>query len=501
MPPWEVCLARRTNGRPLAAIDVGTNAVRLEIARPVAGGALETLHQERDPVRPGEGVFRSGSISEEVADRLVATLRRYAALCRRHNARVRAVATSALREARNGGEIVERARAEAGVDLKVISGQEEARLICLGVLHGRAPSSRALVIDLGGGSTEVVVAHGERPIELHSVPLGAVRLTETFSIRGQLPPERLALVRSYADEGFRHLPAGRMRSAFGSSGTIQAVVGFAAGGERRASFRQVQGAVNSLAAMGLDERRRQFDARRAEIIVAGAVVLEAAMRRLRLHHVTAVETGLRNGLLLDLLRRTGGAHADPPAIEGALALGRRFGFDEPHSIQVARLALSLFDQLERLHGLPATARELLEAAAILHDIGHAVANQRHHKHSHYLIANSDVVGLDDRERELVALIARFHRRSPPERGRSDLAHLSASDFRTVRRLAVLLRLADSLDHGHRQTVTGVGVSTRGGVARLRLRTRGPVDLETWDAEREAPLFRMTFGRRLEIVSP
>jgi exopolyphosphatase/guanosine-5'-triphosphate,3'-diphosphate pyrophosphatase len=217
--------------------------------------------------------------------------------------------------------------------------------------------------------------------------------------------------------------------------------------------------------------------------------------------VTAVETGLRNGLLLDLLRRTGGAPTDPPAIEGALALGRHFGFDEPHSVQVARLALSLFDQLERVHGLQAPARVLLEAAAILHDIGYAVANQRHHKHSHYLIANSDVVGLDDRERELVALVARFHRRSPPERGRSDLAELSASDFRTLRRLAVLLRLADSLDHGHRQTVTGVGVSTRGGVVRLRLRTRGPADLETWDAEREAPLFRMTFGRRLEIVSP
>lgn len=493
-------MARRINGRPLAAIDVGTNAVRLEIARPLAGGSLETLHQERDPVRPGEGVFRTGSISPKVADRLVATLRRYAALCRRHHARVRAVATSALREARNGRQIVARVRLEAGVDLKVVSGQEEARLVCLGVLHGRPPSSRSIVIDIGGGSTEVVVAEGERPASLQSVPLGAVRLTETFALRGRLSPERLALLRHYANEGLRHLAPGRLRTAFGSSGTIQAVVAFAAEGERTASFRQVKAAAKELAAMGLGERRRRFDARRAEIIVAGAVILESAMRQLRLRQVTAVETGLRNGLLLDLVRRTAGAQAETPAVDGALALGRRFGFDEPHAMQVARLAVSLFDQLSRIHGLPAAERELLEAAAILHDLGHAVANQRHHKHSYYLIANSDIVGLDDRERELVALVARFHRRSPPDRSRGELRGLSAADYRTVRRLAVLLRLADSLDHGHRQTITAVTATTTRGAVRLRLRTRGPSDLETWDAEREAVLFRRTFGRRLEIAA-
>ena len=171
--------------RILAAIDVGTNAVRMEIARPLPDGSIETLHQERDPVRPGEGVFATGSMSRQVADRLLATLRRYAALCRRYHATVRAVATSAVREARNQEEIVRRVKRETGLDLEVVSGREEARLICVGVLNGRPRTARGLVVDIGGGSTEVATAVGEEAKELYSVGLGAVRLTEIFGSAGR----------------------------------------------------------------------------------------------------------------------------------------------------------------------------------------------------------------------------------------------------------------------------------------------------------------------------
>ena len=159
----------------LAAIDVGTNAVRLELARPDADGALETLHQERDPIRPGEGVFTTGRMPEETADRLLSTLRRYAALCRRHKARVRAVATSAMRDARNSQEIVQRVREEAGLNLEVVSGKEEARLICLGVLHRKPEHVRSLVVDIDGGSTEVALATGERPDDLWSLSCATAR--------------------------------------------------------------------------------------------------------------------------------------------------------------------------------------------------------------------------------------------------------------------------------------------------------------------------------------
>jgi len=210
----------RVGERVLAAIDVGTNAVRLEIARPLPDGSLETLHQERDPVRPGEGVFATGSLTRPVADRLIATLSRYGALCRRHRAKVRAVATSAVREARNRDEIVRRARREAGIVLEVVSGREEARLICLGVLDGRPAGSRSIVLDIGGGSTEVAAAIGDQATSLHSVALGAVRLTEIFDSSGKVSPERLAVMRSFAAEAFRDELPGKLplpRAARGPS--------------------------------------------------------------------------------------------------------------------------------------------------------------------------------------------------------------------------------------------------------------------------------------------
>jgi exopolyphosphatase / guanosine-5'-triphosphate,3'-diphosphate pyrophosphatase len=494
---------RRSERQVLAAIDVGTNAVRLELARPLADGSLETLHQERDPIRPGEGVFATGSIPRPVADRLLSTLRRYAALCRRDAATVRAVATSAVREARNGAEIVRRARDEAGIDLEVVSGREEARLICLGVLHGKAPHARSLVIDIGGGSTEVASAVGEHPRELWSVALGAVRLTETFALAGKVGRKRLELVRSYAAEAFREaLPASfpHPATALGSSGTVNAVVAFAARG-RQATRKEIARATEALATMGIDERRRHFDPRRAEVVVAGAAILEAAMRHLRLESVTSVDTGLRNGVLLDLLGRgAAGGVEDRSAAEAALALARRFGADERHGVQVGALAMTLFEDLAALHGLPHSARRVLEAAAVLHDIGNAVAFHRHHKHTYYLVANADVPGFSDRERLLVATVARYHRRSTPHRRRPDLAHLSAAELTQVRKLAALLRVANALDSSHQQPVRSMRIEQRRGAVTLRLRLRGAADLELWDVQREARLFREVFRRRLDVVT-
>jgi len=488
-------------GSILAAIDVGTNAVRLEIARRLPDGSLETLHQERDPVRPGEGVFETGSMPRPVADRLVAVLRRYAALCRRDRAQVRAVATSALREARNAAEVLRRIRAEAGLEVEVIPGREEARLICLGVLRGKRAGSRSLVVDIGGGSTEVATALGEEPDKLWSVSLGAVRVTELFEARSRLRKPRLAAMRAFVAEAFREALPPRFahaRQALGSSGTIAAVVEFAAGkGGRQASFREVRRAADALARMTLPERRRHFDPRRAEIVAAGAVVLEAAMRHLGLESVAAVDTGLRNGLLLDLLRR-GSAEDDHTAAEAALALGRRFGFDERHAVQVGALAVTLFEDLSAVHRLPAAARRVLETAAILHDVGNAVAFHRHHKHTWYLVANADLPGLDGQERTLAALVARYHRRSLPDRQRADLAHLAPGELTALRKLVALLRVANALDASHQQPVRSLGARAAPGRVHLALRARGPLDLELWDLGREAGFFRQVFRRRLEV---
>ncbi len=487
----------------LAAIDVGTNAVRLELARPDAEGSLETLHQERDPIRPGEGVFTSGEMPEETADRLLSTLRRYAALCRRHKARVRAVATSAMRDARNREEIVRRVRDEAGLNLEVVSGKEEARLICLGVLHRKPAHTRSLLVDIGGGSTEVVLATGERPDDLWSLALGSVRLTEMFDAAGKVTPKQLRLMRSYVEEQLRKGIPERMpnlpRVALGSSGTINAVVGFAASeGTAHVSVRQLTNAVETLAELTPERRRKRFDPRRADIIVAGATVLERVARHLGVETVTGVNRGLRDGLLVDLMYRQDETREDHSLADAAVAMGRRLVFDEKHARQVALLSLTLFDDLAALHQLPLSSRPYLETAALLHDVGNAVSYERHHKHTYYLIHNGDIPGLADRERELVARVARYHQRSPPELNHSGMEGLSTTEARLVRKLATLLRVANALDSSHHQPVKELRAVNGRDAVSLHFKSRQPVDLELWTVERETALFRRVFGKRLTL---
>jgi exopolyphosphatase/guanosine-5'-triphosphate,3'-diphosphate pyrophosphatase len=487
----------------LAAIDVGTNSVKLELARPLPNGSFETLHEERDPVRPGEGVFKTGWISADVADRLLSTLRRYGALCRRFRARVRAVATSAVREAKNKNEIIERVRREAGLSLEVVSGREEARLICLGVLHGRPARAGALCIDIGGGSTEVASAVGERPTNLWSISLGAVRLTELFDSSGRIHGRQLEQMREYAQEAVSNrlpvLPKRLPRHALGSSGTIKAVISFAAPeGTAHVGSGHLTRAIGQLIEMGPEGRRKRFEPRRADIIVAGAVILEALALHLKLESITAVDRGLRDGILVDLMRRRTASQGDGWVMQAAEALGRRFQFDEAHGRQAARISLALFDALRPVHGLPLATRSFLEVAALLHDIGNSVSYAKHHRHTYYLINNADIPGLADREREIVACIARFHRRSLPDTGHPDLANLTRAEAQQVRKLATLLRVADSLDRGHHQPVQALSVSSRRQNTLLHLDVGGHIDLELWDFEREAKVFKDVFGRTLSL---
>jgi exopolyphosphatase / guanosine-5'-triphosphate,3'-diphosphate pyrophosphatase len=488
----------------VAAIDVGTNAVRLEIAQSLASGTRKTLYQERDAIRPGEGVFRTGRISPKVTERLVATMRRYAALCRRYHARTRAVATSALRDAKNRADVVSAVHAAAGLKLEVISGPEEARLICAGVLEGRASHQPALCIDIGGGSTEVISGLGERPRNLWSLALGTVRVTELFELHGRTAPRQLKLVRAYAAETLaQSLPSevpGHVEVALGSSGAIKALVAFASRGRKQASLRELTRAVDALAAMSSAERGKHIDPSRADVIVGGGAVLEAVMRHLQLDAVRSVDAGLRQGVLIDLIRRQQGRGSPASLSAGALRLGRRLRFDESHAQQVRRIALVLFDELRKLHGLPESQRPLLEAAALLHDIGKSVSDSQHHKHSYYLLSHSSIPGLADREREIVARVARYHDRSPPSKEHPGMRGLSPLECRAVRKLATLLRVADSLDCSHHQTVVGLSAKTARGAVTLELSTRSAADLELWDSAHEALLFKRVFGKRLRVVA-
>ena len=487
----------------LAAIDVGTNAVRLKLARVLPDGSFDALHQERDPVRPGEGVFQTGMMQRPVADRLVAALKQYAAICRRHRARVRCVATSALREAKNRDEIVARVKRETGLELDVISGKEEARLICLGVLRGMPRESRSLLVDIGGGSTELARAVGEEPVELFSAQLGAVRVTELFDLAGKVTRDRLVMARRFAQRVVEEaLPVslGSAKHALGSSGTIRAIVAFAAQpGTAHAKREHLTRAVEELVNLGPAGRRKRMDASRADIIVAGGVILEAVAHHLKLESITAIDGGLKEGLLVDLVRRSHTRHSDPLLTEAIVATGRRFSFDEPQALHVGRLALKLFDDLERLHQLAPEARMVLEVAAVLHDVGAAINRVRLHKHTQYVIANTELPGLSDHERLIASLIGRFHGRSLPRAGHPALEALSSIEVRAVRKLVTLLRLADACDPSHDQALESIDAHVRGDVVHLRLHPKKNAALEMWEADHDKALFFSVFHKRLDIV--
>jgi exopolyphosphatase/guanosine-5'-triphosphate,3'-diphosphate pyrophosphatase len=295
----------------LAAIDVGTNAARLKLAEVRSNGKLQSLQERRDAIRPGEGVFRTGKMAPQAQERLLETIQAYAKICREHGARTRAVATSSLRDAANGPQVRTNVREATGIDLEVISGSEEARLICLAVLEDVKNTDRSLVIDIGGGSTEVIRATGTNPKQLYSLQLGTVRLTERFDCGDRVEPERLSRLRDHAQavvvEGLGLNGGKPLDAVYGSSGTIRSLVSFA-GSKKEPTIRRdkLSKAVEELAAMSTKKRLDYFEPRRADVIVAGAVILEALAEHLGFEEVRAVDRGLRDGVLMDLLGRLDG---------------------------------------------------------------------------------------------------------------------------------------------------------------------------------------------------
>jgi exopolyphosphatase/guanosine-5'-triphosphate,3'-diphosphate pyrophosphatase len=304
-----------------AAIDVGTNAVRLKLARRAPGGEATALHAQRDPVRPGDGVFTAGAMSADAINRLLQTLFEYRELCLHYRARVRAVATSALREASNREQILERVRRHCGLDLEVISGREEARLVCLGVLAGMPPRTRSLCIDLGGGSTEIALARGEHPIALHSLQLGSARLEQ--QVGGDLQSMRALAASAVALLPSQLAGSAGISAALGCSGSIRALVDFATNGQRTsATVVELGAAVEAIARMSPAVRAAIFESRRAEIILPAAVILEAVTLKLGVSAVEATKRGLRDGILLEMMAKEArpapaapSRAAAPPAVE------------------------------------------------------------------------------------------------------------------------------------------------------------------------------------------
>lgn len=510
-------------GKVLAVVDVGSNSVRLQIAQIHPDGSAAILAEDRAAVRLGEQVFRTGRLAIDAIGRCGAALARFAELSRRAGAQViRAVATSAVREASNRNALVRNVRQQAGLELEVISGAEEARLICLGVLQGTGSGEGRLLCDIGGGSTEIIAARGEEPLSAWSLPLGSVRLTEFFIKSDPISRREARLVDEAVQEalgGVDTLLVGKFKRLVGSAGTISAVVALArrlAGvsalpserlpiGGGRATHAEVTAVLDALRTTTVKQRRKLgVEDHRADILYAGTAILDGVMRRLRVEELEITNRGLRDGLMADLVRRVvkppaAGLHQEVVVLEGLRAFGRRCGYREDHAEQVAQLSLSLFDQTRAMHGLGDEERALLQAAAILHDVGTFVSYNRHHKHSYYLVYHADLPGFTDRERELIATIARYHRRSPPKDRHELFQVLTPQERIVVRRLAALLRVADGLDRGHRRNVRAVHVDGAGGRGlRIEVVAGAEAELEVWSAQQKADLLAEVCGGPITI---
>lgn len=498
-----------------AAVDIGSNSVRM-MAAEIGHGQTQILAEDRQVTRLGESVFRGGRISKPALDFLCATLAKMAAVYGRLDvAAVRAVATSAVRDASNQHEFLARARRALGTNVEIISGQEEARLIHLGV-KARWPRlrERTLIVDVGGGSAELILSQNGQLIDAVSKPLGAVRLTEMFLKSDPPLEEELHRLDGYVREKLasfhkRH-GAEKFDRTLATSATAAALVCAInriprmkreQADRARAFTGQLRELYAKLAARNVSGRRKitGIGPKRAEIVVAGAAVFLRALETFGQRSLYYCAAGVRDGIIADLAARRVGSELSQLSREQreiVEKMARRYGVSLPHARHVAGLAHRLFEVLQPVHRLPRATGKLLEAAAHLHDIGHFVNGAGHHKHSAYLIVNSDMPGFTNDERLTIAALCRFHRKSMPEPGHAHFQALHADIKRTVVLLAPLLRMADALDRGHGQKVHDISSALRDGNLHLLVEAAKDADLEIWAANQTAEAFRKSYGRRI-----
>ena len=506
----------------LAAIDVGTNSVHMVLARPTGRGQFEILTREKATVRLGEGEAETGAITDAAAKRCVDALKVCARLAAERKASVVAVATSAVREASNQAEFIDLVRSETGIELEVISGREEARLIHLGVLQALSVFDKPLMmVDIGGGSTEVLFGQGERVRAARSFKLGAIRTTSQFFSDGVVTAEAVERCRGhiatmlapYAQEtrklGFE--------VAVGCSGTITTLVEMwlaDANGSHTSTngtevSRQALGSVieRILAAPTRDERLELagLESGRADIIVGGALILEGVLNQFGVDRLTISDLALREGVLLEAWRRASGEndeHLRDVRANSVRSFMERCDDNPVHAEHVAKLSLRLFDELAPVHGLDGSKRALLEAGALLANVGLVISHSRHHMHAYYMIRNSDrLLGYSERELELIAQLARFHRKGGPSESRHpEFAALGMVDRAVVQTLSAILRMAVALDRGHAQSVADVDVSVRRDVITIRPIAATGADplVERFSAAGRTEMLARVLGRPVEL---
>ncbi len=496
-----------------AAIDIGSNSVRMQAAEVTSGSPIRVLATDREVTRLGESVFRYGRISDEATELVCQVLKRMsAAYASLDVIGVRAVATSAVRDASNQAEFLARATEAVGSPVEVISGPEEARLIYMGVqARWPHPTDCILIIDVGGGSAEFIVGDAGELKEGVSRPLGAVRLTEVFLKDDPPSPTQLRRLEKFIDEKFDPVRSRIEEFSFDrvlcTSATAAAIVSAVQAIPRarrddadrqRAKTSELRKLFTELSRLELAERKKVtgIGPRRAEIIIAGMAVFLRALESLKLPSMFYSSAGVRDGIIADLAARGVGrerSRLNRPQLRLVEAMCRKYSVELKSARQVARLCTDLFDGLQTVHGLPVESGRLLEAAAFLHNTGHFISATGHHKHSAYIITNSDMPGYTDRERVMIAALCRYHRKAMPAARHDLFGNLSGDEQRLVQMLIPILRVAVGLEASRLQKVETAEVATSSEGVTVTVYGEGDIDLEMWAAERAADSFRQLYN--------
>jgi exopolyphosphatase/guanosine-5'-triphosphate,3'-diphosphate pyrophosphatase len=498
----------------IAAIDVGTNSFHLLVAQVSTEGAIEPIERAKEMVRLGDSAFR-GLIVPKLFTAGLEAIRRFRAIAERNGCDATiAVATSAVREAENGGDFVRMVRDETGIELTVIGGEDEARLIYFGArstlnLAGR----RGLIVDIGGGSVELIAADAKEIYYSASLKLGVLRLLEQWKPADPIAPDQRLRLAEHLHRALEGPTAAVRKVGFDvvamTSGTARTIAELVPGvGEkpRRVAFRDVYSLEHQLCRMSAADRAQLpgLDPKRIDSIIPGVILTRSILELVHADQYVACDAALREGMIVEYATR------NRPGIQlieefpdlrrrSVVRLLRRCQPNSLHSEHVARLALDLFRGTRSLHDLPNSDGELLEFAALLHDIGLHIAASKHHKHAAYLIENSDVQGFTNEEIQLLGMLVRYHRKTTPKETHDPFAKLSSLAQTRVRMLAAFLRIADGLDRGHAQLVRSVRCSVTERSVLLNLTTaKGEPELEVWSARRKGDLFEEIFGRKLKF---
>lgn len=488
---------------PVAAIDIGSNAVRMIVAT-LSEGERTIVKTEREPVRLGEDVFTHGTLGSETFDRLLKAMAGFKQTMQKLGVqRYRAVATSALREARNREDVLEVAARQTGVEIELIDGEEEARLIFMAISNAiDLGDRRTALIDIGGGSTEVAISRGQEVLTVNSFKIGTVRSLGRLRVGdGNFVRRLKELVLAQKSV----LPAEPVELCVGTGGNVEAY-----GDLRRKLLDEENGKhlkraelselLRRLQNLSYEERIEQLGLRpdRADVIIPAGVLLETMMELLGAEELEIPRVGLKDGLLEDLLTPNP-RRREAQALRSAYQLGRRCSFDELHAEKVVELALELFDETRSLHRLDDKARFYLQVAALLHDVGKFINPSGHHKHSHYLIRNSRLLGLNPGQRNLIACVARYHRKAVPANGHIPFRDLSPREKTIVVKLSALLRLAEALDAEHRGQIRSV--KARKGKGALLLKLEGPGDLllERWAVQPCLAILNEALGIPVQVA--